>query len=482
MNIRQLLTASAIYGVADMLVLGVGGFLLLPLYTRALPQAEFGAYVIVRANIEILGYVLTLGLLSAVSRLYFDHKKSGRPREYFNSILTAFFVILLVAAGLIALWGDPVWRLLAPSTPSQPYIWYSLAVAAVSFTAGLGSVWLRLDSRVNTFVTVQIIAAAALATAAWFNLIVLKLELSGLLIAFVIGYLPATAVLLFRIGTKLRPASADASDIRTSLVYGLPFVVSYVAFFLLNRFSVMTLQHHVPIDQIAIFGLAQQLALLITVVSQSFGKAMQPAVFGADAEHAPEVLRRSSRLFILLIFGAAGCVVMFSREIVQITAPAAYLSGLNILLVLLIAGFIYSLNLVSNTALEYHRRPKTAAAVSVVGAVMSVILGLALIPRYQLMGGAIATLGAYFATSLASHIMAYRLTRQSHFGQMGMTLAALCGLALLALWPGWQGMALPVAVVAKLAVVGTVFLAVFALYAPQRLAQIIMMLRRLYAR
>ncbi|HSX55873.1 MAG TPA: hypothetical protein VLG14_11285, partial [Sphingomonas sp.] len=101
MRIRQLLTASALYGVADMLVLGVSGFLLLPLYTHALSQSEFGTYVIVKANIELIGYLIQFGLLSAAGRLYFDHRGGGDPRRYMNSILK-FFVLVAAGAAAIA--------------------------------------------------------------------------------------------------------------------------------------------------------------------------------------------------------------------------------------------------------------------------------------------------------------------------------------------------------------------------------------------
>ena len=466
MNIRQLLTASALYGVADMLVLAVGGFLLLPLYTRTLSQSEFGTYVIIKANIEILTYVLYFGLLSAMVRVYFDYKRTGQQREYINSVLMFFLLVVVVAGAILAFWGDAAWHLLSPTTPSRPYIWYSLAIAAASFTAGLGSSWFRLDERVKAFVTLQVVAATVLTVFAFICLVVLKLGLTGLLMALVIGYVPASAVLLYRLGNKFRPVVRH-THIMESLYYGVPFAVGYIAYFILNRFSMLTLQHYVAVDQIAIFGLAQQLSILVSIVSQSFGKAMQPAVFGADPAQAPEILRRSSKLFILLIFGVTSFVVMFAHEIISIAATKSYMSGYNVLLILLVASFVYSLGLVSDTTLLYFRRPRTSAAMSIVGAVMSVVFGLLLIPRYHLMGGAIATFGAYFVMTLLSHVMAYRLTRQSYFGQMAVVFVAACMLAVVAAWPGWQNIGLFLSVGVKFIIIGFVFAIIFAIYAPK---------------
>ena len=69
MDTRRLLSSTALYGIADIAVMAVGGFLLLPLYTRTLTQTEFGTYVAVRTNIDILTYLLHFGLVSAVARV-----------------------------------------------------------------------------------------------------------------------------------------------------------------------------------------------------------------------------------------------------------------------------------------------------------------------------------------------------------------------------------------------------------------------------
>lgn len=467
MNLRQLVTASALYGIADVLVLGVGGFLLLPLYTHTLTQSEFGGYVVVKANTEIISYILFLGLPSAIARLYFDYRDKQEAQAYFNSILMFFVALSLVAIALLAVIGDTLWHLLSPHTSANPLLWYSFGIAVAMFIAGLGTLWLRLDNRVNAFVAIQVIAAATLTVVAFVNLVVFKLGLPGLLIALVAGYLPGAGYILYRLRGQLR-LRIRRNDIAPSLSYGLPFTISYIGYFVLNRFSLLILQRHGGIDDIAVFGLAQQLAVIISIVAQSFGKALQPMVFGADLADAPQMLKRSSRLFIILIFGTASGVVMFANEIIRIVAPRSYLSGFEVLLVLLVASFIYSLGLVSNTTIELYRRPRISAAVSILGAAMSVVLGLLLVPPLGLMGGALATLGAYLSSTLVSHIAAYRLSRQSYFGELAVAALALCGMAVIAAWPGWSAMPLIASTVIKAAISGTVFVGLAAIYVPQR--------------
>src|SRR5579863_2516604 len=93
-NTRRLISATALYGVADLIVMAVGGFLLLPLYTRTLTKAEFGLYVVIRTNTEIFTYLLALGLPSAVTRIYFDYRRRDQHVEYLNSVLGFFLAVL----------------------------------------------------------------------------------------------------------------------------------------------------------------------------------------------------------------------------------------------------------------------------------------------------------------------------------------------------------------------------------------------------
>lgn len=471
-NIRQLLSASLIYGLADMLVIGVGGFLLLPLYTHTLSQAEFGMFVIVRTNIEIIGYLISFGLLSAVARLYFDNREEGQERSYFNSLLVFFGGVTVVAVVIATMFGAPLWHALSPDVPAHPYIWYSLVVAVATFVAGLGSLWLRLDNRVFAFVAVQFSSSVLLAIMAYLALVPLKLGLTGLLVALAIAYIPGALVLFVRIGGRLRP-TFRRDHVGPALIYGMPIAISYMAYFLLNRFSLLTLQRHVSLEEIAIFGLAQQLSLLVSVVAASAGKAMQPAVFGADPAHAHDVLRRSSRLFILLIFAAAAFVTLFAQELVNLVAPDGFRGAFGVLLVLLVASFVYSLSLVSNTALDLHRRPRLSAAVTIAGAVMSVVLNLILVPRYGLTGGAVAALAAYTVMTTLGHILAWRLTGQSYFVEMALVTAALVGFAVIASRPDWAAIAPAGRVAAKVAIFAVTSLVLAALYAPAQLRALV---------
>jgi O-antigen/teichoic acid export membrane protein len=375
LDTRKLLSVTVLYGAADVAVMAVGGFLLLPLYTRTLSQPEFGIYVIVRANTEIFSYLLYLGLPSAVARVYFDYKKTGQQQEYLASVVMFFGLNLVLLGAFLSVWGPDLWRLLSPTTDVQPYLVFSVAIAAVGFFSSLGTLCLRLEGRALAFASLQIATALVLAACAVFSLVVLSLGLPGLLWALLISSAFAGLVLPWQLGHGFRPYIHWA-HIADSMRYAGPIVIGYLAYFLLNRASTIVLQRHVALDQIAIFGLAQQLAMMVTVAAVAFGKAQQPVVFAAEPGDAAVLLQRSGALLRRLMLGITAVLVLGAPELFALVAPKGYGSGINILLILLVANFAYSFSQVSDTALLYHRRPKTSVAVSMAGAALSAILNL----------------------------------------------------------------------------------------------------------
>jgi O-antigen/teichoic acid export membrane protein len=442
MDTRKLLSNAVLYGLADAIVLVVGGFLLLPLYTRTLSQSEYGIYVIVRANVEILTYLLYLGLPSAVARVYFVYKKTGQQLEYLSSVVMFFLLCLVGFVLVLIMKGAQLWSLVSPTTPVTPYLIYCVAIAAVGFFAAIATMWLRMEGRAIAFAGVQVASAVVLAASATLFLVRLKDGLPGLLSALLISAACSAMVLPVLFGRRFRVA-INWEHIAVSMRYASPVLVGYIAFFVLNRISTLILQRHVPVDQIAIFGLAQQLATIVTIAATAFAMAMQPAVFGAESENVVSLLRRSAKILLLLIFSLTSVLLLFGAEIFSLVAPVSYSGGYEIMLILLVANFANSFNQISNTALLYHHRPKTSAAVSIFGAMLAAGLGMWLIPRFQLHGAAFASMGAICSMTLLSHWLARRASGYSCFGRLGASWVAIGALALLATLLARQNIPLP---------------------------------------
>jgi O-antigen/teichoic acid export membrane protein len=463
LNIRRLLLATVVYGVSDVIVLAVGGLLLLPLYTRTLSQAEFGVYVIVRANAEIFTYVLYFGLPSAVGRIYFDHRKSGRQFEYLSSIVNFYALSCACCAAVCLLWGEQIWHALSPRAPVQPYLWFTFGLAAVSFFATLGALLLRLEGRARAFAAVQIGASGILAAAAVINLLGLHDGLPGLLSALLISSVCSSAVLPVLMMRRYQPV-IRWQHVVESLRLAIPILAGYIAYFVLNRISTLILQRRLPVEQVAIFGLAQQLATIITIAGAAFAKALQPTVFEAEPAVVVSVLQRSAVVQILLMSGITMGAVLFAQEGLAIVAPARYASAYYPFLVLALAALVYSFSLIADTALLYYRRAVASLAVSLLGGGMAAGLSFALIPRYELRGAAAAIAVAFAAKTVTGQWLYRRQTGHSSLGLMLLALMVTAAVAILGAWLRESGLPVLDVVCLKVGIVAIGGSVVFVLY------------------
>jgi len=292
----------------------------------------------------------------------------------------------------------------------------------------------------------------------------------GLLYALLISSACSALVLPWLFGRRYHPVISWA-HITESLHYSVPIVIGYIAYFVLNRISTLILQRHVAVDQIAIFGLAQQLAMILTIAANAFGKALQPIVFAAELDKVAELMIRTGKILMLLMFCITSLIVLFASEIFSLIAPKNYMAGYDIFLILLIASFVYSFSLISNTTLLYHRRPKTSVAVTIVGAILSASLGAWLIPLYHLHGAALTIVGAFFAMTLLSHWAAHRVTGHSYLAPMTLAIATIFALSLFAVWMQHQGFPLLPSLGFKLAICLVIFPSIYLFNIRKRLGK-----------
>ena len=432
---RRLLKATVFYGLGDILTIAVGGFLLIPLYTRTLSQEDFGFYVIVKANSDIFTYLFFLGLPSAISRLYFEHKKTNQHVEYLSSVVTFFLLWLIVFTLGLALEGVGIWKILSPDVPHNPYLYFSVVIASIGFFGAIGSMWLRVENRSGEFLLLQICASIILFSAAFISLAIFRYGLPGLLSSMIISstFTGLALPYLFKGRFHLK---IQWKYIFESLHYGIPVMIGYIAYFLLNRIGIIIIQRFLPVDQIAIFGLAQQLAMILIIASNSFGKAFQPAIFSANKAEADLLIMNIVSLLMLLMACITAPLILFSTDIIHIMAPNGYAKANGVFLIMLVANFTYSLSLISDTILLYNKMPKSSVTIAIIGAILSTLLSLWLIPLYKLIGAALAIGGTYFLITLLNYWVAKNLIPKPYLMRI---VVYASGMAILAIFSSWIG-------------------------------------------
>ncbi|HBO90184.1 MAG TPA: hypothetical protein DD460_05485, partial [Acidobacteria bacterium] len=97
-NVRRLSGQLFVYGSADVAVLGIN-FILLPLYTRVLSPAEYGALALLLVVEALLKPLYRWGLDTSFLRLYYDYSSPDDRQTLAGTIV----IFMLLVNGLVTL-------------------------------------------------------------------------------------------------------------------------------------------------------------------------------------------------------------------------------------------------------------------------------------------------------------------------------------------------------------------------------------------
>lgn len=455
MSTRKLLSNTALYGFGDVIVLAVGGFLLLPLYTRALTQAEFGVYTIVKTNTEILVYLLQFGLISAIGRLYFEYKRKNEHYQYLSSVFLLFLILALLFCIIIYIFGEGLWNAVSPNVPAFPFLWFSLVIALFSFAGSFASIWLRVEEKAKLFVIVQIASALVLLVLVIFNLVIAPQGLIGLLYALAMSAICAAAVLPFLFWKRLT-FRIERKHVSATLRYGLPIFFGYVAYFITNKISLIILQRNASLEQVAIFGIAQQLGMVVMVASGAFAKSLQPVIFAAEIIDFDGVIDKLGKLYLLIMFCIVSLLILFASEIFQMVAPANYSDGFYVFIAMIATGFIIATNFIFSSTLLYFKMSTTSVLVTIFGGFLSLIVSLILVPKFNMFGAVASIFIAYIGVVLANAFLTRKLLPRSNCMFGAMLFLAILPVVIFSVWLRDLNVNSLVSIIAKLACLVTI--------------------------
>ena len=197
--------------------------------------------------------------------------------------------------------------------------------------------------------------------------------------------------------------------------YAYPLIIVGMGGMVNDMLSRLIYQHVVDLPeeqakhQLGIFGNIYRLAVLITIMIQAFRMAAEPFFFSQSKdENAPKTYARIMKFFVIaccfMFLFISLYIDVFAWFFEAIKKPA-WVEGLNIV-PLLALGNIF-LGIYYNLSIWYKLTNKnmTGAMITLLGAAITIVLNIILIPRLHYLGAAIATFACYLFMMIISYAM-----------------------------------------------------------------------------
>lgn len=390
----RLLKDSAIYFALSLGQKGIG-FLLLPVYTAFLSPADYGVVGAVGAVIGLLQLLYPLGSDSALARSYFPNNSSSGSdhRRVWGTLL--LFVMLVGAVGTLGLSLSARWFLerVMGGIPFWPCVFLGLIAALAGPVRTLYSTSLQIRERAAAYLSIE--GGFMLLRILVMLVLVIRFQFAatGVLLS---GAIAESVFALVALWGFRRDVwwGIDRKILRQTLGYSLPIVPHMLAGWSTTYLASLVLNYLQGTTETGLYGMASNLASVEAFLVGGFNQAFLPRVYAALASDDPAEIARLNRRTLAAVAGfAIGAVglSLFSPEVLRLMTRPAYWSAIAVIPLLVLAGYYQGVYSLYGHLLYYHPRgTRFLPLASGAGGIVSVALMFVLIPRFSVMGAALA--------------------------------------------------------------------------------------------
>ena len=439
---------SLIYGLGG-LVSRILAVFLLPLYTRYLSPSDYGKVETLVALSTVLGIVLRMGITSALFRFYFD---SPEPEHRRLVLRTSFwFTMGMATLGLVA--GVALSPEISTWLFGSSDDWELVAAAFVNIWVNMNYEQLtslfRLEERSTAFVAASL--TNIFLTVGVTLVLVVGFETGP--IGVIVGNFAGTLlVYLALVGFRREQLGLqfDRRLLRQMNRFGVPLMPTAIFLWVTNFSDRLFLVRLADTTEVGLYSVGVRIASAMVLILTAFRLAWPAFAYSIDDDReAKRTYAFVLTYLVLLTTWVATGLALLSPWIVEWIAAPDFESSSRVVGPLAFSTVAFAGYIVVAIGVGRARRTQFNWVVTGAAAAVNIALNLLLIPRYGMMGAAVATIAAYATMFLGMAWWAQRIYRVPYQWRRVAT-AAGAGIALAALGKLAAG-GLPVAIVLSLA-------------------------------
>ncbi|HEV7771293.1 MAG TPA: oligosaccharide flippase family protein [Solirubrobacterales bacterium] len=414
--LRRLATTGAAYTAASILskLIAVA---LLPLYTRYLTPADYGAAEVMFAAIVATSIFVRFGLIEAVLRFYY--KDDEDPGRVVASTFAGLFWFATIGALVALPFAEPISEALLPRSAAD-LNQISPAEAADLARISIGGLWVltmfeylltlfRLEERARAFFLTTIVNVLVTIGVTIVLVVGADEGARGLLLG---SYATGAVFVAGLIVVHRRRLSLwfDRALLRRLLRFGLPTMPAEASLYLLNFVDRIIIVRTLGLAEAGLYSLAVKFAQGINVLVRGFQLAWPPLAYSIRDDD--EARRTYATVVTLFVSGCAFVVTgmwLFSRWIVRALAAPEFFDSYEAIGLIATAITLYALYLVlvvilGRTGRTEFNLPATLAALAV-----NVVLNLLLVPPLGIVGAGLALVASYVVVLTLMYVFTQRL-------------------------------------------------------------------------
>lgn len=361
---------------------------LVPYYTRAMTDAEFGTADVLQAVVALLLPLLSLTVYEAVFRyaMESDYDK--------NSVLSAGVAVTVIGTVILCFTGAVItlvypiefmWLVILNSVANAFRSLYSQYTRAVGKTA-----LFTLD---NVLITVYVLI---------FNILfisVLDLGITGYMLGYTLANIISSLLLIVRLKglSKVRLSLIKSSTVKQMLRFSIPLIPNSICWWLSSFASRLMITFYIGESANGLFAAAYKIPSLLSVIVTIFFQAWQ---ISANEEFKKKDIAdfytEIHNYIFALIITVSSMLIILCRPITSLFLGKDYHSAWEYMPTLLVAMTFFSFAQFLGSIYSANKKTGMAFITNLIGVIINLSLNFLLIKPLGVIGTAIATAVSYF--------------------------------------------------------------------------------------
>ncbi len=429
-GVKKLFGQTAIYGLNTLA--RFLNYLLVPLHTSVFTPDQYGIISELYAYVAFLVVLLTYGMETTYFRLASDPKYSEK-----KSFGTIFLMVSATSSLFIVLsylFSQPIATALKYPNNSEFIIWLSIIVS-VDAISSIPLVKLRRENKLwqfnliniftilinilfNVFFLMYVVPGHQAGKSNWFIETFYDADW-GVSYVFIANLVASLLKFLILSILNVKKIYFDLHIFKKAIHYGLPLLIVGLAGMVnetIDRILLKSMLYNSYGELktqtiVGIYGACYKLSIIITLFVQAFRYAAEPFFFSIKSEHNKEDVFVQIMNFFVIFCAFIFLTVMLFIDYAKMFIPnKEYWEGLKIVPILLYANIFLGIYYNLSSWYKLTDKTKQGAYIAIMGAIITIVLNIILIPHFTYVGAAWTTFICYFLMMMVSYFMG-----QKHF-------------------------------------------------------------------
>lgn len=420
-SFKKLAGDTAIYGTTS--ILGrILNWALAPYYSFIFAPE---IYAVVTNLYAYVAFFLVL-LIYGMETSYFRYaSRSNEPEKVYSTSLISLFFTSISFVLLVAAFSGNIANLLDYGNHPEYITWFAIILGMDAFTA-IPFARLRIMNRPVKFMTIKLVG---ILINIFFNIFflticpwlleknpdsVIKLIYSadvGVGYVFIVNLISSAITLFLLLPDIVKISlSFDKKILKQMLNYGFPILIVGLAGVVNQNIDKILIPFLIPEDkdpmyQLGIYGQNFKLAVLMNMFIQAFRYAFEPFFFSrSSTDENPAIYATVMKYFVifgLLIF--LGMVLYL--DIIKVIIDKEYHEGLKVVPIILMANLFFGIYFTLSLWYKLKDMTRYGAYIALIGAGLTLLLNVLLIPVWGYMGSAIAGFVCFLVMVIISYFL-----------------------------------------------------------------------------